>query len=190
MNTDLFDNESFVNVVRHNWGVLALRAIAAIIFGILALVWPGITLLVLVYLFGIYAIINGILTFAMVFKSPTGAPVFCNYILPVIVGLVSILTGIFVLCLPGLTALTVIFMIGLWAVITGILEIIASIRFRKVVTNDWLYFLGGLVTLILGLFLLAHPAVGLLALIYWIGAFAIVYGILFLILALRVRPKV
>jgi uncharacterized membrane protein HdeD (DUF308 family) len=167
-----------------NWWLLALRGVAAVLFAVLAFMWPGVTLLTLVWLFGAFALVNGILSFVLAAKAPKGYPRFGSLILG---GLLGILAGLLTFVMPGITALGLLILIASWALVTGILEIIAAIKLRKEIDNEWLLILAGLASVAFGVVLLAQPAAGALVLIWWIGAYALVFGILLFVLAFRVR---
>jgi uncharacterized membrane protein HdeD (DUF308 family) len=167
-----------------NWWLLALRGVAAVLFALLAFMWPGATLLTLVWLFGAFALVNGILSFVLATKAPKGYPRFGSLILG---GLLGILAGLLTFVMPGITALGLLILIASWALVTGILEIIAAIKLRKEIDNEWLLILAGLASVAFGVLLLLQPAAGALVLIWWIGAYAFVFGILLLVLAFRMR---
>ena len=167
----------------HNWWCLALRGVAAIVFGILAFVWPHITLLTLVYLFGAYAIVNGVLAIAQAFSGPKGG----RSGQLALEGAISLLAGIVALLMPGFTTLALLILIAVWAIVSGISEIWAAVQLRKVIRNEWMLVLAGIVSVLLGLVLIAQPARSALVLVWWIGGFAILFGVLLLALAFRVR---
>jgi len=166
------------------WWLVALRGVAAVIFGILAFVWPKITLLTLIWLYGVYAIINGVLALVQAFTGPkegrrTGALVFH--------GIVSLLAGIIAILVPGITALALLLLIAAWAIVGGIFEIVTAVRLRKVISHEWLMIVAGVISVLFGVLLILQPAVGALAMIWWIGGFAILFGILLVSLAFRLR---
>ena len=102
-------------------------------------------------------------------------------------GLIGIIAGILTFVWPAITALALLYVIAFWAIFTGIFEIIAGIRLRKVITNECLLLLMGILSLLFGLFVLIAPGVGALAIVLWIGAYALVFGIFLLALAFRLR---
>ncbi|MBV9172982.1 MAG: HdeD family acid-resistance protein [Chloroflexi bacterium] len=164
------------------WWVLALRGIAAVIFGILAFIWPGMTLAVLVILFGAYALVDGVLALIAAFRGETQ-----HRIALAVEGLVSVLAGLAAFVWPGLTALVLLYIIAFWAIITGVLEIVEAIRLRHVITNEFGLILGGILSIVFGIVLLVSPGTGALAVIFLIGAYAIIFGITLLVLAWRLR---
>jgi uncharacterized membrane protein HdeD (DUF308 family) len=175
---------SVADLMRRNWWLLALRGLAAVLFGVLAFIWPGITLITLVWLFGAFALVNGILSFVLATKAPKGYPRFGSLILG---GLLGILAGLLTFVMPAITALGLLILIAAWAIVTGILEIVAAIRLRKEIANEWLLGLAGIASLVFGVLLVLQPAAGALVLVWWIGAYALVFGILLLVLAFRMR---
>jgi uncharacterized membrane protein HdeD (DUF308 family) len=184
-NDDIVADEGTVaDLLRRNWWLLALRGLFAVLFGILAFAWPGLTLLTLIYLFGWYALINGILSFFLAAKAPKGYSRLASLILG---GLISILAGLLTFFMPGITALGLLILIAAWAIVNGIMEIAAAIKLRKVITNEWLLILAGIASIIFGVLLFVQPGAGALVLVWWIGSFALVFGILLMILAFKMR---
>jgi uncharacterized membrane protein HdeD (DUF308 family) len=167
-----------------NWSIVALRGVAAIIFGVLALAMPGITLLALVLLFGGYAIVDGVLNIISAVRGREGrAP----WWLLLIEGLVSIAAGVAAFVLPGLTALVLVYIIGAWAIVTGVLEVFAAVRLRREIKNEWWLALSGVLSIVFGALVMYAPGAGALAIVLWIGAYSIVFGALLLGLAFRLR---
>ena len=166
-----------------NWWVVALRGVLGILFGLIALVWPGITLLALVALFGAYALVDGI--FAAVAAFRAGRSQFRWWL--VLEGIAGIGTGIATVFWPQITALVLLVLVAAWAIVTGVLEIVAAIRLRKVITGEWVLALTGVLSVGLGMLLLLFPGPGALSLVWLIGAYALAFGILLLVLAFRLR---
>jgi uncharacterized membrane protein HdeD (DUF308 family) len=171
-------------LISRNWWLLALRGLAGLIFGVLAFIWPGITLFVLVCLFGAYALVNGVLSLILAWNAPKGFPRFGSLILGGILGIAAAVITFF---MPGITALGLLIMVAAWAIATGVMEIIAAIRLRKTIKHEWLWIVAGILSVIFGVLLLLQPLAGLLVLVWWIGAYAVVFGILLMVLAFRVR---
>src|SRR5438874_7801967 len=178
------DAATVVYTFKLNWWLLALRGLVAVLFGVLAFAWPGATLITLVWLFGAFALVNGILSLAVAVKAPKGYPRFGSLILG---GLLGILAGLLAFVMPGITALGLLILIASWAMVTGVLEIIAAIKLRKEISNEWLLALAGVASLAFGVVLLLQPAAGALLLIWWIGGYALLFGILLIVLAFRMR---
>ncbi len=169
-----------------NWWAIALRGVLAILFGVAAFVWPGITLSVLVLLFGAYAFVDGLFALLAALRQhgDMGSERWWMLLLE---GLAGIAAGVLTFIWPGITAVVLLYLIAAWAVITGVLEIIAAIRLRREINNEWLMALAGIASVIFGVLLFLQPGAGALAIVWLIGAYAIVFGILLLFLAFRLR---
>lgn len=169
---------------RH-WGWIALRGAAALVFGLLAFSLPGLTLAVLVTVWGAYALIDGVLALVAGLRIRDGnrRPLWPL----VVVGVLGIAAGVVTLLWPGITALTLVVVIGLWSVAIGVFQIVAAVRLRKAVQGEWLHALSGLLSIVFGVFVLAQPGAGALALVWLIGGYAVVFGVLLLGLAWRLR---
>jgi uncharacterized membrane protein HdeD (DUF308 family) len=168
-----------------NWWLLLLRGIAAIIFGILAFAWPGITLLSLVILYGAYALVDGVLSIAAAIGGGGGAATPRWWL--IVVGLLGIAAGLLTFFWPQITALVLLMFIGAWALIHGVFEIIGAIRLRKEIDNEWMLILSGALSVLFGAAMLIMPGAGALALIWVIGAYSIIFGILFVGFAFRLK---
>jgi uncharacterized membrane protein HdeD (DUF308 family) len=171
-----------VTTLAHNWWTLVLRGLAAIIFGILAYLWPGITFTVLVLFFGAYVLWDGI--FALIGAFRTQAARRWPLILE---GLVGIIAGLLTFLWPGAATFALLVIIGAWAVVTGIFEIIAAIRLREEIEGEWLLLIGGLLSVLFGIALVIWPTAGLVAVTWVIGAYSILFGILLMVLGFRLR---
>ena len=173
---------------RHWWAV-ALRGVAAILFGVLALVWPGITVFALVIVFGAYALVDGAFTLAAAFGNRDGGRTRGSRGWLFARGTAGILTGIIAAVWPGITALALLWVIALWAMVTGVLEIVAAFQLRKEMRREWLLALSGALSVLFGVLLVVWPAAGVLTLIVLIGIAAIAFGITLLMLGLRLRRE-
>jgi len=167
-----------------NWWTLILRGIAAILFGVLTFVRPGISLVALILLFASYALVDGIFN---VVGAIRGATEHQRWGLLLFEGIVSIGVSIVTLMWPGLTALALLYWIAAWALVTGALEIAAAIRLRDEIKGEWLLGLAGLLSIAFGVLLIAAPGAGALALLFWIGAYAFVFGGVLIALGIRVH---
>ena len=174
------------DMLARNWWAIVLRGVAAILFGILAFVMPGITLAALVLLFGAYALVDGVLNIVAAITGRTrGQP----WWMLVLAGIAGIAAGLVAFLMPGITAIALTYIIAAWAIVIGVLEIVAAVRLRKVITNEWWLGLSGALSIIFGVLLMAAPAAGALVLVLWIGAWAVVYGIVLIALGLRLRAR-
>jgi uncharacterized membrane protein HdeD (DUF308 family) len=168
-----------------NWWLLLLRGIAAIAFGILSFFWPGLTLLTLILLWGVYALSDGVFALgaAILAKGGDMAPRWWL----ALAGIISILAGVLTFFYPGMTALVLLMFIAAWAIIIGLLQIWGAIEWRKLLDDAWLLALNGVLSLAFGAILLARPGAGAVALVWMIGWFAVVFGCLWVALAFRLK---
>lgn len=167
----------------HNWWTFVLRGVFALLFGVFAFVWPGLTILSLTFVFGFYTMLDGI--FALVaawnFRSSNRVWVL------ILEGLLGLAAGVIAFVSPGITALALLWVIAAWAILTGILEIGAAIRLRQEIENEWWLGLGGLASIIFGVLLVIWPGSGLVTISWLIGFYAIVFGISMLSLGFRLQ---
>lgn len=166
------------------WWLLLLRGIAAIVFGILAFIWPGLTLVTLVLLYGAFALVDGVLSLVAAFTGST-KPVPTWWL--VVVGLLGIGVGAVTFLWPGITAILLVLFIGAWALVHGVFEIIGAIQLRKEIDNEWMLIFGGVLSVIFGAIILIAPGAGALGLVWAIAGYSIVFGILLVALSLRLR---
>jgi uncharacterized membrane protein HdeD (DUF308 family) len=172
-----------LHMLARNWWALALRGLAAILFGLLTIVIPGVALVTLVLLFGAYAVVDGIFNVIVSIRSAS------HHWALLIEGVIGILAGILAFAWPAITAIALLYLIAFWAIFTGIFEIIAGVRLRKTITNEWALLLMGALSMLFGILILFAPAVGALAVILWIGVYAWAFGVFLLILAFRLRGR-
>ena len=168
-----------------NWWLLLLRGIAAIGFGVLAFVWPGLTLLTLTYMWGIYAIADGVVALWAAIAG-RGGEIAPRWWLAV-VGIAGIFAGALTFVWPGMTALILLMFIASWAIVIGALQIWGAIRLRKEIEGEWLLGLSGLLSIAFGVIMFAQPGAGALALVWIIGWFAILVGWIYIALAFRLK---
>ena len=172
-----------LHALAKNWWLLLLRGIAAVVFGVLAFAWPGLTLLTLILLYGAYAFIDGVIAIVAAIKGDMpGARWWLA-----IVGLLGVAVGAFTFILPGMTALILLFTIGGWAVAMGFFQIIGAIRLRQEIDNEWLLIFSGIVSVLFGIVIVAQPGAGALGLVWLIATYAIIAGVLYIGLAFRLR---
>lgn len=172
-----------LHALARNWWLLLLRGIAAILFGLLAFAWPGITLLSLVILYGFYALIDGLFAILAAIK---GGNVESRWWL-ILIGILGVAAGLLTFFWTGITALVLTMFIGAWALIHGIFEIVGAIKIRKEIDNEWWLILSGVLSVLFGLAILIMPGAGALALIWVIGAYAIVFGGMLVGFAFRLK---
>ena len=130
---------SAVRTMAEHWWVVLLRGILAILFGVLAYTWPGLTILILVTLWGAYALVDGIFGVVAGVRGKWGSLV--------VIGLIGIAAGVVAFLWPGLTAVTLLWILAFWAIVAGVLQISAAIRLRKEVQGEWLWILSGILTI-------------------------------------------
>jgi uncharacterized membrane protein HdeD (DUF308 family) len=167
------------------WWTLVVRGALAVVFGLAALIWPEITLRVLVLLFGFYAVVDGLLALAAVLVG--GRLVSGRRGWLVFEGIVGIATGVFTFLWPGITALVLLYLIAAWAIVTGLLEVAAAIILRRELRGEWLLALGGIVSVAFGIFLTVRPGEGAIAVVWVIALYAIVFGVALVALGARLR---
>jgi uncharacterized membrane protein HdeD (DUF308 family) len=175
-----------LEVMSRNWWVFLIRGIAAVLFGVAVLLWPGIALTSLVLLWGAYAVVDGL--FAIV-AGIQGRPEVSNRWLAVLEGVVSIIAGVIAFIWPGITAVALLYVVAAWAVITGILEVIAAIQLRKEITDEFWLGLSGALSIVFGALLFIYPGSGMLSLLWMLGIYSIVFGVATIFLSFRLRGE-
>jgi uncharacterized membrane protein HdeD (DUF308 family) len=173
-----------LSTIAQLWWVLLLRGICATLFGVFAILWPGVTLWVLIIVFGAYALVDGVAGIALGISGRVNGRTWWEMIL---LGLLGVLAGVVAFLWPALTAVILLIIIALWAIIRGVLEIIAAIKLRKMIEGEWLLILSGLLSVAFGVLLLLRPGAGALAVMWLIGIYMIVFGITAIALSLRLR---
>jgi uncharacterized membrane protein HdeD (DUF308 family) len=166
-----------------NWWMLLVRGIAAILFGIAALIWPGLALVTLVLLFAAYAFVDGIFTiiFALQHRDQP------RWWVTLLEGIVGVLAGVATFIWTDVAGFVLLTIIGVWAIMTGVLEIILAIRLREEIQGEFWMGLGGLLSILFGLFVILFPGAGALSIITIIAVYAIAFGVILILLAFRVR---
>lgn len=172
------------------WWAVALRGALAILFGVTALLWPGITLFALVLLFGAYSLVDGVITLAAALdRRDRGTTDTGGRIWLVVQGVAGILIGLLTFVWPGITALALLWLIASWAIVIGVLEVIAAVRLRRELHREWLLGLSGAATALFGIALIVWPAAGALTLVVLIGVSAVVFGAALVGFAIRLRRE-
>jgi uncharacterized membrane protein HdeD (DUF308 family) len=163
--------------------LLALRGVLALLFGVLTLVWPGVTVLALALLFAAYAVVDGVgMVVSGLSRGDRGRR--WSYVLAGVVGIVA---GVLAAVWPAVTALVLVLFAGVWAIVTGVLEIVAAVRLRRELTGEWVLALLGALSVVAGVLILVRPDVGALALATVLGVYALLAGVVLLVAAWRVR---
>jgi uncharacterized membrane protein HdeD (DUF308 family) len=172
-------------VIAGNWKTIGLQGVVAVLFGGLALIWPGLTVSALVLLFGAYAIVDG--AFALG-AAITNAPEARDHrVMFAVQGIISAAAGIVAFVWPGITALALLYVIAAWALLSGAVRIALAIRLRQVIDNEWLLGLSGVLSIVFAALLVITPGTGALAITWLIGWFAMLFGVLLLALAWRLH---
>jgi uncharacterized membrane protein HdeD (DUF308 family) len=167
-----------------NWWLVALRGVIGILFGIGAFVWPGATLAALVIVFGAYVFVDGI--FAVVAGLGMRRQLSLWWLM-VLEGVAGIILGLLTFRSPDTTALVLLTLIAAWSIVSGIFEIATALRLRKLIPNEWLTILSGVVSIIFGILLIAQPSAGAISIVWLLGGYALLFGMLTLMFAFRLR---
>ena len=170
-----------MTTLTRNWWAFVLRGVFALLFGFIAFVWPGLTIISLTYVFGFYALLDGIFALMAAWSDRSRERWWVLFL----EGLLGIAAGVIAFVSPGLTALALLSVIAVWSILTGILEIIAAIRLRQEIENEWWLGLGGLASIIFGVLLVIWPGSGLVTISWLVGFYAITFGISMLFLGFR-----
>jgi uncharacterized membrane protein HdeD (DUF308 family) len=173
-----------LELVTRHWWAPVVRGALAMAFGALMILLPGAGLRALVLLFGAYALVEGIIALVGAIRGPVRAP---RWGMLVLQGLASVAFGLLTLVTPVVTALALLFFIAAWAIIIGVLEILAAVRLRKHIRGEWMLGLAGLLSIVFGVVAIAIPSAGVIAVATWVGVYAIVLGGLFVGLGFRLR---
>ena len=169
-----------VHALAKNWWLLLLRGIAAIIFGVLAFVWPGLTLILF---YGAFAMVDGVLAIIAAITDDARAPRWWL----AIVGLLGIAAGLLTFLMPGLSAFVLLLFIAGWAIATGVFQVIGAIKLRKEIDNEWFLILTGVISVLFGIGIVLAPGAGALALVWVIGTYSVITGVLLVGLAFRLK---
>ncbi|MHB8141718.1 MAG: HdeD family acid-resistance protein [Vulcanimicrobiaceae bacterium] len=173
-----------LHTLARNWWALLIRGIAALIFGLLALLWPGVTIFAIIIVFGAYAFVDGVFAIAAAIRAAESRQRWWPF---VIEGIIGIVIGVITFFEPHVTAFALYITIAAWAFLTGIFEIIAAVELRKAIANEVLLIIGGIASILFAVLMIAFPAAGVLAVVWLIGIYAVFFGILMVGLSLRLR---
>jgi uncharacterized membrane protein HdeD (DUF308 family) len=173
-----------MNELSLDWRSVGLRGIAAVAFGVLTLVWPGLTITALVLLFGVYALVDGFAHLVAAYRRDQAGEM--RGVL-IVEGLAGVILGVIALVWTDITALALLYIIAAWAIITGVIRIMAALQLRREIPNEWFLVLGGAFSVIFGIILVVAPVAGALAITWLIGFYALLFGMVLLALAWRLR---
>ena len=173
-----------LNMLTAKWWVLLVRGIAAVLFGIAAFVWPALTIGTLIILFGAFTLADGVFAVLAAIVHRKDADYWWAAALQ---GVLGIIFGILVLMMPKMTAVVLLFWIAAWAIVTGVFEIISAIRLRKEIEGEVWMIIGGVLSVLFGIYAFVRPGAGALAIIWVIAIYAILFGITLIMLSFEVR---
>lgn len=171
-----------------NWWTFVVRGILAILAGVMTFAWPGLALLSLVLLFGFYAIADGVSNIIAAVRGRRGEERRPFWTV-LIQGILGVLAGLIALFMPGLTAITLLFVIAAWAIVTGALTIVAAIRLRKQIKGEWFLALSGALSIAFGALVGIFPGAGALGMVLVIGAHLTLFGVLLIVLGFKLRQR-
>ncbi len=172
------------DMLTRRWWTFAVQGVAALVFGVLTLVWPGLSLAVLIALFGAVALVRGVMALAASYNAHKRHLRWGSWLA---IGLLDVVAGLVAWFWPGLTALALLYVVAAWAIVTGVMGIVATIEFHRAIRHAWLLALSGALSLALGVVLVVNPLSGILSLLWLIGVYAIVAGLAEVVFAVRVR---
>ncbi|WP_134496012.1 HdeD family acid-resistance protein [Microvirga pakistanensis] len=177
--------ESMSALLARNWWALALRGVFAVIFALIAFFWPGATILSLVLFFSAYMLVDGVFGIVSGIRAASRHE---RWGLLILEGILNILVGIIAFLMPGLTVVFFVTLLAVWSLITGILMIVAAFKLNPAFGRGWLI-LSGLVSVLFGVALLIAPLVGAVVLTWWLGAYALLFGVALIALAFKLRSR-
>lgn len=178
------ERRSMGALLARNWWTLAVRGAIAILFGVVVFIWPGLTLTLLMTLFAVFACVGGIFLILAALKDRRE---YERWWILLLEGFVGIATGIVIFVWPEFIALLLIYVIAAWAMITGVFEIVVAVQLRREIHNEWLLAIAGVASVLFGLLLTIWPVAGALAILWVLAAYAVIFGILLVVLAFRLR---
>lgn len=163
-----------VQALANRWWVFLIRGIAAIVLGVLAFLWPGLTLITLTIVFGAYAFVDGIFALAAALGGLGGS----RWWALLLEGIVGLVVAFLVWEQPVMSAAFLIYGVAFWAILTGVMEIVGGLQMRELIDNEWLYVIGGVLSIVFGLLIFRNPIAGGLTIAWLIGGYAILFGVL------------
>lgn len=171
-------------ILAKNWWSLVLRGLVGIVIGATTFFWPGITLTALVFLFGGYALLDGALSLSGAMRAAHGHERWGALLLE---GIIGILTAFVTMLWPAITALALVYVIAVWAILTGASEIAAAVRLRRHIHGEWILGLAGIASMLFGVLMAAMPIAGEFVIALWVGAYMLVFGVTLVALGFRLR---
>ncbi|MGC1357912.1 MAG: HdeD family acid-resistance protein [Xanthobacteraceae bacterium] len=178
-------HELMISVLAQNWWAIGIRGVLGILFGLIALFLPGATMLSLVIVFATYAFVDGVFGIVSAIRTARQHE---RWWLLVLEALISVAAAAVAVLWPGITVVAFVFVVAFWAIFTGILELAAAFRLRFIDGRSWLIF-GGIVSVLYGALLIIAPMAGAVVLTWWLGAYALIFGVALVVLAFRLRAR-
>lgn len=175
---------SIANRLADLWWLYAVRGVFALLFGLAAIFWPGLTIAILIIIFGVFVLLDGLMMLGVGYRARHASPNAWNLGLQ---GVLNVIIGLVAFFAPIATAMALIILIAAWAVVMGVLEIIAAIRLRGRLDNEWLLVVSGIVSVLLGLSLIAAPGAGIVVMAWIIGGFSLLSSLVLFSIATRLR---
>lgn len=173
-----------MNALARNWWAVVFRGVAALAFGLIAVYYPPTTLTALVLLFGAYALVDGVFAFVAAVRAAARHERWGALILEAISGVAA---GVLTFVWPAMTAFLLLYLIAAWAIITGVFEVVAAVRLRREIAGEWMLALSGIASVAFGVLLVVYPSSGALVVVWVIGLYALLFGVLLVGLGLRLR---
>jgi uncharacterized membrane protein HdeD (DUF308 family) len=167
-----------------NWWAILIRGIIAIVFGVVAIIWPNETLFILITLFGVFCLVDGIFALVAAIRAATHH---AHWAALVVEGILGLIVGLIAIFHPSAAAVAFLFLIAAWAIITGFLELFAAFRLRRELGGEVLLVLGGIISIVFGILLFASPSAGVVVIAWLIGVYAILFGVLLVGLSFRLK---
>ena len=183
--TAILQENKLVKLPRR-WWAIALRGLLGILVGIVAFFMPLSTLFALVYLFGMYAFLDGLFNLIAAWRQTDRPKPWWGLLLS---GIAGIGAAVISFVWPGITALVLVYVVSAWALLTGGLQIAAAVKLRKEIEGEWMLALSGIFSIVLGFLLVFFPEAGAIGLVWYLGAYAIAFGILLIALGWRLRTR-
>jgi uncharacterized membrane protein HdeD (DUF308 family) len=178
-------HEAMIAVLAKNWWAVGIRGVIGILFGLVALFLPGATMLSLVLVFAAYAFVDGVFAIVSAVRAARERERW-GYLL--LEGIVDIAAAAVAVLWPGITVVAFVFVVAFWAIFTGVLELMAAFRLDFIDGRGWLIF-GGIVSVLYGVLLIVAPMIGAVVLTWWLGAYALVFGVCLVVLAFKLRAR-
>jgi uncharacterized membrane protein HdeD (DUF308 family) len=170
--------------IASRWGWVVFRGVIGVLFGLIAFARPGAMALSMVLVFGCYAFISGIATIIAAARSGRAGE---RWGALLVEGLLGVAVGVLAVLWPTTMALTFVWLIGFWAIFSGVLEISSAIRLRKIIDHEWALGIAGALSIAFGLLMFYRPVAGGVAVVWWLGAYALLFGVLMIVLGFRLR---